>query len=102
MCARACVSLVTLNYCFVLQTATAVTQVGVAFSEYFFKRKRNNNRDRSLYHAYARLIKKYFTSSLKVSVLYVCIFVCVCVCVCAVSYTHLDVYKRQIWNRNIT
>ena len=20
---------------------------------------------------------------------------CVCVCVCAVSYTHLDVYKRQ-------
>ena len=21
--------------------------------------------------------------------------VCVCVCVCAVSYTHLDVYKRQ-------
>ena len=22
-------------------------------------------------------------------------FVCVCVCVCAVSYTHLDVYKRQ-------
>ena len=25
--------------------------------------------------------------------------VCVCVCVCAVSYTHLDVYKRQIhWN----
>ena len=22
--------------------------------------------------------------------------VCVCVCVCAVSYTHLDVYKRQI------
>ena len=30
--------------------------------------------------------------------------VCVCVCVCAVSYTHLDVYKRQeemmadLWN----
>ena len=22
--------------------------------------------------------------------------VCVCVCVCAVSYTHLDVYKRQV------
>ena len=21
---------------------------------------------------------------------------CVCVCVCAVSYTHLDVYKRQV------
>ena len=21
---------------------------------------------------------------------------CVCVCVCAVSYTHLDVYKRQL------
>ena len=24
------------------------------------------------------------------------ICVCVCVCVCAVSYTHLDVYKRQV------
>ena len=24
-----------------------------------------------------------------------CVCVCVCVCVCAVSYTHLDVYKRQ-------
>ena len=24
--------------------------------------------------------------------------VCVCVCVCAVSYTHLDVYKRQVRN----
>ena len=25
--------------------------------------------------------------------------VCVCVlCVCAVSYTHLDVYKRQLYN----
>ena len=23
--------------------------------------------------------------------------VCVCVCVCAVSYTHLDVYKRQAY-----
>ena len=25
----------------------------------------------------------------------VCVCVCVCMCVCAVSYTHLDVYKRQ-------
>ena len=25
----------------------------------------------------------------------VCVAMCVCVCVCAVSYTHLDVYKRQ-------
>ena len=24
-----------------------------------------------------------------------CVSLCVCVCVCAVSYTHLDVYKRQ-------
>ena len=24
-----------------------------------------------------------------------CVSVCVCECVCAVSYTHLDVYKRQ-------
>ena len=26
-----------------------------------------------------------------------CVCVCVCVCVCAVSYTHLDVYKRQVF-----
>ena len=26
----------------------------------------------------------------------VCVCVCMCVCVCAVSYTHLDVYKRQV------
>ena len=26
-----------------------------------------------------------------------CECVCVCVCVCAVSYTHLDVYKRQTY-----
>ena len=25
------------------------------------------------------------------------VFQCVCVCVCAVSYTHLDVYKRQLY-----
>ena len=30
--------------------------------------------------------------------LFVCTtIVCVCACVCAVSYTHLDVYKRQIY-----
>ena len=33
--------------------------------------------------------KSQVTSFLK------CVCVCVCVCVCAVSYTHLDVYKRQ-------
>ena len=26
--------------------------------------------------------------------------VCVCVCVCAVSYTHLDVYKRQVYTQS--
>ena len=29
-----------------------------------------------------------------------CVCVCVCVCVCAVSYTHLDVYKRQTLYRS--
>ena len=30
-----------------------------------------------------------------------CVCVCVCVCVCAVSYTHLDVYKRQFLYRKM-
>ena len=32
----------------------------------------------------------------------ICFCVCVCVCVCAVSYTHLDVYKRQTLVRQLS
>ena len=38
--------------------------------------------------------KKYILSIFK-HVIHIKKCVCVCVCVCAVSYTHLDVYKRQ-------
>ena len=40
------------------------------------------------------IVHRAVAASLQVNRIQHC--VCVCVCVCAVSYTHLDVYKRQM------
>ena len=41
------------------------------------------------------MVQIEFDTYLYISNVEVSVCVCVCVCVCAVSYTHLDVYKRQ-------